>query len=191
MRKLLIYSVMALLLEGCVIPSLHPLYTEEDLILDDDLFGIWQDEDNTWDFLLSNDRHRGQDHNAKTISLVCTSKGVPAEFDLHMVQLGKYYYLDFIAREYDIRNELLDFHLMPFHNFARVNIEAEEVRIEFFDPEWLESLLEDNKIRIEHEYMETHELYVLTASTRSLQKFIEKYGDDPNAYSDPIILKRI
>lgn len=190
MRKLLICIGIALLLKACVIPSIHPLYTEDDLIINEDIFGLWREGGNSWDFQSYGERHGDSDMPAETISLVCTSNDEEAEFDLHLIKLGKYYYLDFIASDYDLKNELLDFHLMPFHNFARVEIKKEEIQIEFFNADWFADLLDNNKIRIKHEYMEALDIYVLTASTRSMQKFIEKYGDDPEAYEDPIVLKR-
>ena len=52
---------------------------------------------------------------------------------------------------------------------------------------WLADLLKNNKIRISHETIHKKyqdDSYILTASTDELQKFLIKYGNDPNAFVD-------
>lgn len=198
MRNILIFFGLFIIMHSCVIPSIHPLYTEEDLIIDERLIGIWGEEDDeaTWDFKLASER-RGSDlfdymdyPSEKSLSLIYREKNKSAEFNAHMIKLGDNYYLDFLPYEYEIDNGLLDIHLMPVHTFARIKIENNRITLEMFDPDWLKDLLDKNKIRIKHEYQSELKIYVLTASTRSLQKFIEKYGNDPEAYSDPLFLVR-
>lgn len=50
--KKLLFHLLAALLAGCVpVMSLHPLYTDEDVIFEEKLLGTWLDDSNdTWTF---------------------------------------------------------------------------------------------------------------------------------------------
>ncbi len=82
----------------------------------------------------------------------------------------------------------LGFHLFPVHTFAKVNIKQNNNIIEQFDINFLEELIEQNKIKISHE--KSGQNIILTASTGELQKFVVKYASDEDAFFDPIILNR-
>lgn len=47
MRKLiyLIFGILLFILSGCGVSSIHPLYTEQDVIFDPALLGDWTDKD--------------------------------------------------------------------------------------------------------------------------------------------------
>jgi hypothetical protein len=79
--------------------------------------------------------------------------------------------------------------MLPVHIFARVEFVDEGVEISFFDRDWLEELLEQNRIRIAHE--KTPEYFVLTASTDELQKFVIKYSDVEEAFVEASLLERV
>lgn len=73
---------------------------------------------------------------------------------------------------------------------ARIHItSSKQLSIEWLNEEWLAELFEQNKIRIQHEVVydgevkDDNKMYILTASTDELQKFILKYGSDPNAFT--------
>lgn len=49
MKKVILLSLSTvfLLLNGCPVKSLHPFYTENDLVFKEELLGQWIDEDST------------------------------------------------------------------------------------------------------------------------------------------------
>src|ERR1041385_7372623 len=89
MRTAIIITIVsiALLIAGCV-RSLHPLYTDKDLVFEKDLIGTWaQKEGNkdTWIF---------QQSGENAYDLIHTQKGAPAKFEAHLVRLDKFLFFD-------------------------------------------------------------------------------------------------
>lgn len=192
--KALIISVTIFLFLGSCIPSLFPLYFEKDLITNSDLIGIWKEDDshNTWAFYPDEDK--------KSYNLWFTEKennnnddgreGVLGIFETHLFKLGNNYFFDFFPGENDELDEkintLMEFHLVPAHTFAKVEISKDTIKILQFDIDHMEELLENGKIRIRH--VRPDDNIILTASTKELQEFFIKYSEDEDAFIDPIIL---
>lgn len=120
--------------------------------------------------------------------------GKKAAFDIHIIRLGGDLYMDFYPaelpkeeREKDLGmfespyNDLFSYHILPVHTFAKLKLDGDSLKIMMFDPDFLEKLLERRQIRIKHEKLEEGG-YVLTAPSEELQKFVEKYGNEKEAY---------
>ena len=186
--KTLIITVTIFLFLGSCIPSLFPLYFEKDLITNSDLIGIWKEDDspNTWAFYPDEDK--------KSYNLWFTEndgrEGVLGIFETHLFKLGNNYFFDFFPGENDELDEkintLMEFHLVPAHTFAKVEISKDTIKILQFDMDHMEELLENGKIRIRHVRVDDN--IILTASTKELQEFFIKYSEDEDAFIDPIIL---
>jgi hypothetical protein len=104
------------------------------------------------------------------------------------IQLDQHYYLDLFP--FDLFH--LDFwtsHLQPVHTFSKINLNRDSLSIQLFQDEWIEEQIRDHKVRIKHEKLD--EGVLITASTNELQQFIIKYGNEQEAYRDPILLNRI
>ncbi len=182
-RVILIVSIIVMLIVSGCIPSVHPLYSSDTLAENPLLEGTFMDEEMVrWEFRKEFDHYY----------LYMNEDGKEAFFFVHLVQLGDYFYLDFYPDKVDALeiNEFLLWHLLPVHLFARIEIHADNLELYFFDPEWLEDLLDERKIRIKHEKVTGN--YLITASTEELQKFVTKYGHLEEAYveSEPIVLNR-
>ena len=194
MKKLLIYSAVFLMLNACI-PSIHPLYTEEDIYLDDRILGNWVtngEEGQSWEFIRASEIKSGYFDDMpreKTARLYFTEQGERQGFDVRMLDLGGNTYFDISPNVINSDNSMLVTHLFPVHTFSKVEITDDQIKIRQFNEDWLAELIEQNKIRIKHEKTSDGDI-ILTASTRSLQKFIEKYGDDPEAYYEAVVLKR-
>ena len=178
--KLMVALGLATLVAGCV-PSLHPLYTDEDLVYDPALVGTWTEEESedTWTFRRVGD---------KSYDLIYTEGGVPARFDAHLVQLGESLFLDTYPGEPDIKNDFYLIHLVPAHTFSRIQIEGDILRYAMLDLDWLRRMISEKKVSIAHEQVDGGVL--LTASTTELQEFFIKYADDDKAFPDPTELHR-
>jgi hypothetical protein len=177
---------LALVLSACV-PSLNPLYNEQDLVFDPALVGRWAENDNaqdTWTFEKSGD---------KGYQAIYQEKGQTGEFDVHLVKLGEQLFLDFYPQDGGIkemdRNDFYRFHFLPVHTFARVSLSGSAVEMAFLDPDWLKKLLDREPKAIRHE-RRGEDGIVLTASTKDLQTFLLKYAGE--AFADkPTVLKRV
>ena len=198
-RIILLVATIALLLSGCVVYSFYPLYTENDLFENDLLLGEWFEDDDqdvvfsgagdSWHFIhpFIGDKNDGiRDKKSYVLTLTSTENGVVKEskFKVHVIKLAEEYFLDFYIDDYgdDDNITLSELHLVPVHTFAKLTVSDDKLEIRWFDPEWLEDLIKENKIRIHHE--DNGDFILLTANPKELQKFVSKYVDSEDAFED-------
>lgn len=174
---------------GCI-PSLHPLYTEKDLVFDPSIVGVWAEKEgdaskDSWEFTKARD---------KGYELVVREEGVAAKFYAHVVNLGAYRFLDTSPAEWTAEggpeHELLSYHLIPGHLFWKMWMKGGVLYLALLDPEWLEEKIDENALGVE--YAEVEDMIVLTAKTEELQKFVLKAVEDPRAFmvDEPLELHR-
>ncbi|WP_303917765.1 hypothetical protein [Draconibacterium sediminis] len=198
-RNVLLIAIITLLLSGCVVYSFYPLYTESDLFENDLLLGEWfEDDDNdvvfsgsddSWNFthpFVGDIKDSIRNKKSYVLSLTSTENGIVKEskFAVHVIKLADEYFLDFYIEDYgdDDNITLADLHLVPVHTFAKLSVSDDKLEIRWFDPEWLEDLIKENKIRIHHE--DNGDYILLTAKPKELQKFVSKYVDSEEAFED-------
>ncbi|MBD8488931.1 hypothetical protein IFO69_09260 [Echinicola sp. CAU 1574] len=197
-RISLLSLIILALVSSCVVPSLYPLYTRKDLITNSQLEGLWvgnesENERSTWKIWKSapNENNPEKSNNDKRYYLEHIQHGETVIFELFLLKLGDKLYLDFFPVDfasYKFENYMGATHIFPVHTFAKVELENGQISIYGFDGEFLEDLIEQNRIKISHE--EPSGSLLLTASPEELQKFVLKYSDDKNAFADePLILK--
>ncbi len=199
-KKLILFCCLLLIIVSGCIPSLHPLYTKKDLILDNSIIGTWVSEESksdqsVWIIKKYKDSHEPgplyinpHDFGDKLYRLEHIQSGDTIGFDLYLIKLDKYFYFDFYPQNYESDNEMRNMHLFPVHTFAKVNIKTNTIEIKQFNIDFLKKLIEQNKIKISHERSGRN--MILTAPTEELQKFVKKYTDADDAFVDPIILSR-
>lgn len=73
--------------------------------------------------------------------------------------------------------------MFPVHVFSEVAVERDTLRLALINPEWIQDQLTRRKIRLAHEEIEDGG-FLLTASTKDLQKVMLKHADDPEMFSD-------
>jgi hypothetical protein len=184
MNKTILPIAVALILtlQGCVIKSIYPFYKESDVSFRKELVGSWMDNDsNRWNIHVNPFKQ-----NSYELHYIKGSRDVT--FSGHLFTLDGHLYLDLFPVSSNAEEMLyFDVHLVPTHSVAIVEkLTAGEVRIKWLDEEWLRSLFSQNKIRISHEVImdsdakqgEDDHMYLLTASTDELQKFLVKYHDE-------------
>jgi hypothetical protein len=91
--------------------------------------------------------------------------------------------------DYELDHEFLSWHMIEANNFSKVWITEDSLSLGFFDPAYLEELIDKNRIKISH--IRHDNGILLTARTKELQKFVIKYGDDQDAILEPDVFKRI
>lgn len=206
-KFLIIVAIFTVLVSSCTVISFYPLYTEDVLINNDNILGKWVTVDEfgpdskgmdtlVWEITFNDEKlvnkynalfERGEkkEPNKYTYSLFLyhsSSPEVKTEFQLHLVDLNGETYIDFFPEEWNPQNMIIGFHLIGVHTFAKVKICDDEIVINWFDSEWFAKKLEDSKVRIKHERNSADIL--LTAHPKELQKFVIKYSNDENAFTD-------
>ena len=191
--KLAVLLGIFVLSVSCVL-SLHPLYTEKDLVVEPKLEGNWADKEGKefWTFEKSGEK-------SYKLTIVQKEKGSESseksgedesvKFDVHLVKLGNYIFMDLYPQEPDIKNDFYKWHLLPAHSFSRIWIEQDIVRISMLSIDWFKKMIEKKKVKIAYEKIDENR-FVLTAPTEKLQKFILKYAEDSEAFPEPAELYR-
>ena len=176
---------LAVVLQGCIVKSLHPFYATTDVVYKKDLINTWLDQDgNRW--IISQVKEEPMAY-----EMTVAKDGKSAVFLTHLFQLEGSLFLDFrpLASDGSV-NDLFEMHLLPSHSVAKVvKLNDEVVEIKWFNEEWLHKLFSQNRIKISHEVIvedysgkDEDKSYVLTASTEELRKFLIKYGNDDSAF---------
>ena len=98
-KKLLFY-LLAAIMGGCI-PSLHPLYTEKDLIFEEKLLGIWGKSDEYWKF------QEATDSNSYDLTTMIDQD--EGKFVAHLVKLDNMLFLDlsYLSSDHDLSRGLI------------------------------------------------------------------------------------
>lgn len=173
-------GLLAAALSGCV-PSVYPLYREQDVEFDPALVGAWRPEPGAEPWVFSK-----ADETSYRLQIMDQSgEGL---FTAHLVRLGKdLLFLDLVPVKRAVDEHMNRFYqnlFTPVHTFYRVRQIAPELQMAAIDLEWLKKYLGEHPRALAHR---THEedpgWIVLTAPTDELQKFVRKHADRFKDYS--------
>ena len=193
-KKLLFY-MLAVLLGGCLpVMSLHPLYTEKDVLLDKKLYGTWMDDSSdsksTWEF-------KNIDEPKNAYNLIFTDEeGQKGSFVAHLVKLQDRLFLDIFPSELPWEPEdpnKMDWpyntlFLIPAHTFVKIDSIEPQLKLRLTLESDMKDLLKENPNAVKH--TSVGDRLVITGSTKELQEFVLKYVDDEKLFTDEIILSR-
>lgn len=199
MKKTVLTTAFALLLiflSGCL-TTLHPIFSEKDLVYDPKLIGVWNTEnegkkrkviisnlatENSLELPgnISTIKQQGyfityKDENGKTSD----------QYIAFLAHIGKHLYFDYFPADKKEDRKLDEFfgvHFVRMHTSFRVEILKDGgFELSQLDGSYVKSLIDEKKIRISHE-TDADDNIVITASTKELQQYLLKYGDEPSAY---------
>ncbi|OGF58306.1 MAG: hypothetical protein A2Y62_18560 [Candidatus Fischerbacteria bacterium RBG_13_37_8] len=175
--KLLLLFLVVVVMSGCVVRSLQPLFTEKDLVFKTELVGTWTQPDakaeEYWQF------EKGDETSYK---LIYKGEDGTAEFDVHLVKLKNNFFLDFLPTGLKEGNDFYRFHFIESHSFARIWIEKDSFRMSVLNYDWFSKMIDNGKIKIAHEKVD--DTIIVTAATKDLQKILIKYADDKEAFPE-------
>ncbi|MBN1804866.1 MAG: hypothetical protein JW837_06415 [Sedimentisphaerales bacterium] len=200
-KKTLFY-LLAALLGGCLpVVSLHPLYTEKDLIFEQKLLGKWVDDPNnpetTWRFSRIEEMEK-----AYGLEFF-DGEGKKGSFIAHLVRLQSdgtpkktMLFLDVFPAQMpweieDPNKVELPYNalfLMPVHTFIKIDSIEPDLKMRLTNEEDMKKLLAEKPSAVEHTFIEKR--LILTASTKELQNFLLKYADDERVFKNEIVLGR-
>ena len=173
--------LLALLL-SCV-PSLHPIYTEEDVIFDPELLGTWSEggSEETWAFSA---------HEPRSYRLLVTDdEGRQGRFVVHLAEIDGKRFLDLFPEQ--LNDEMNDFykqHFLQVHTFLFLEEIEPRLRMAPMDHDWLSEYLQEHPNAIGHE--EVGDQIVFTAPTKELQNFVLQHLRTEGAFDEPSNLLR-
>lgn len=186
-KQFLVLAVLlAVLVQSCIVKSLHPFFSEIDVVFKNELLNTWTDQDgNKWKISPVKEK-------PNAYQMTFNKDGKQAVFMVHLFNLEGNLFLDFLPLASDSEEiDLFNMHLLPSHSVAKVEKMTDQtVVITWFNEEWLRDLFDHNKIKIAHEAIADEKpkdkddrYYILTASTEELRKFLIKYGNDEKAFT--------
>jgi len=173
---------LLLVMTGCI-PTLHPLYTEADLIFDPSLVGEWTGKDGkeTWTFTKSTEKEYKL--------LYVDEDGKKGEFDVNLLKVKDNQFLDFFPLEPSLKeNDFYKAHLLPVHTFMRVQQIEPTLQLVMLKLDWLEKFLKENPGAIRHE--KEGNRILITAQPKELQAFLIKHEKTADAWSESDPLTR-
>ena len=174
-RNLGAFILCFLLLAGCV-PSLHPLYTENELVFKPSLLGTWAEEGGgvSYEFI-KND--------SSSYTMIYTEDSIPSDFTAHLTKIGDHLFLDLLPEEPECGNDFHKGYLISAHSFYKVSLEKNVLRLDGLAIDWLSDLYQDGKTELRREILQGDD-FVLTASTKELQEFVLKYAENDSAFPE-------
>ena len=180
------------ILAGCYVPSIHPLYTKQDVIFNPELVGQWRDSEagkSQWVFVQKEDKAYG-------LRITQEDKKVFV-FTVYLLKVGDYHYLDLFPDTEDETNDsFLLKNMLPVHTFIRIKQLTPTLDVEVMNSEWLAKVLKESPALIKHEKMPVGEkekeeyLTVLTAQPKELQAFLVKHEKTDKVWNKLNSLKK-
>jgi hypothetical protein len=175
-------AAAAACLIGCV-PSLHPIYTPDNVVFEPRLEGKWvtADGDESWVFTAENDR--GYD------LLYTDSEDKEGRFEVYLTRADGVTFLDLYPREPDLQSACLyRCLLVPVHTFLKADLEGDQLTLAVADIDWLEEHLEAHPDALAHERM--GEGFLLTAQPEALRSFFAGLAKQGKGFGEPMPLRR-
>ncbi len=204
-RLSLLGVLLTALTSGCVVPSLHPIYTSEDAIFEEKLLGEWQEDKpdsnkeskTRWQFSKAVEKPKGKAGAAHdtpekpSYRLLISDDDKQAEFLAHLAKIQDTLFLDVQPADPELKkvSERQLGLLIPAHTFFWVESIDPQLQIRILDPGWLKKLLKKSPEAIAHQVVDDR--IILTAPTPELQKFFLQHTKTKGAYKDPGKFKRV
>ena len=193
-KKLLFY-LLAAILGGCVpVMSLHSLYTEEDVVFEENLVGTWVDDPDspktTWEFSRAGAKE-------KAYKLVYSDdEGKKGSFVVHLVKLENRLFLDVLPSQFPSEQQDWEkmkwaynfFFFVPAHTFIKIDSIEPKLKMRRTVNDEMKELFKEEPNAVKHELVEDE--IILTASTKELQAFVLKYAYDIRVFPTKIVLTR-
>ena len=110
------------------------------------------------------------------------------EFEAYLVRLGGTWFLDFFPKSISEGDEFYRIHFLRAHSIARIEIREDSVEMTFLSASWLKKKIEEKSVDTPHEM--TDGSLLLTGTTGEVQELAFLFGNDDEAFSDPLTLER-
>ena len=169
--------IPVLLLTGCMVSSLNPIYTDKDLVFRPELIGNWQG-DGAEEVLTFE-----QGSEPKTYRITLPSEGKTLTLSGHLTELNGKTYLDLTVADMPDSKLLPEVtFLTPIHLFFEIEVNGDTLRWRSMSSEWAKERREKHHLWISHQANDGSTL--LTADTPRVQRFLRRWQNEKDAWSD-------
>lgn len=199
--SIIIFAALLLLMPGCGLLTLHPIFTPGDLLVDNRLPGKWKTGDGYTEFepatKVAMDEIPEKLRPFVNKFYLCTRSsddGTKESRDLaFLVKIGNNYFIDMYPLSTDKTKNIDEFfssHELKMHTISKLEFKNGSMKLIGFKDNYVEDLIKNREVRIRHSFVtapdksENQKDIVITASTKELQAFLLKYGDRKEAYDD-------
>lgn len=174
----------------CCTPTLHPIYTDEDIVFYPELLGVWVGDEDT-DIQLEFTQYE-----ENVYRLVLTDEeNLTGNFIVHLVSIGDLLYMDLYPEGPDLdTSNIYYFHLVPIHSFTRIDSIDPQLSISMIDGDWLDEFMEENPDVLSYEMLQddwSGERLLFTANTGDIQDWLIEYAENEEMYGEPLVFTRI
>jgi hypothetical protein len=211
MKKInFIISTLILVATSSCVTSLRPLVTYNTAIADNRVEGAWEQEGQEYivqkvfnsDFYkknkkdlektsqLSEKNKRDSVLYSKSYIIKYSKEGLEYLLFGSMIKLNGRLFMNFTPADLnstDSTKDVPEFNLanpITSHTIARVEFSnTNTMKLDFIDGDFLYKQINAGRMKIKHETDELYDTFLITASTRELQQFLEKYGNDSRFFS--------
>lgn len=163
---------LLLALAGCV-PSLHPLYTEKDLVEEPAVVGTWTNGKET--YLIE---RKGE----KEYLLTYRKEEEAAVYRMRLLRLEKLLFADLYPADAALPSGLYAGSVVPAHTFYRLEAGKDALRFALaIDPEWFKALDGKERAAVRHEEVGEGKdpMLVFTDGTAAMQKLALRRAQAP------------
>lgn len=184
---ILLSLFLFVIMNACLVVSIHPVGTIHQRLYDRDLVGLWAQGDGFYHFQSLGDslydlKIYGPEDNKEFDTL---------HFEVGLYEVGDYLFLDYYPHDEIKRSkQMLYNNYLPVHTFAKIEKHgADRFDLFYFDYDRLQKLFEQNRIRLRYENVE--DVTVLTDGTAEIQRFLQKYAGNTEAFNEREELERL
>ncbi len=172
-------------LSACVpLPSVNPLWDEENAVFEPALVGTWISEDND-EIITIVETGRNE------YRMVYVSGNEASQYEVHAVRLDGRLFLD-LCPDKDLLEERLQSEayipLVTTHFFLRAILGPDGLELAALDDEAIEKRLDRGEIEIPN--VKSPDGLLLTAQTEELQDLVARCADDPDVWSELSVYHR-
>ena len=202
-----LFAVCSIFLFSSCLVTLNPLFNSDDYIPNDSILGKWVSHSKNsyycyWEFQKETytDNTNKVSYWLKFYEVEDSVTGDTAEFRIGLGKIGKSYFIDIFpmsisksdSTKYSSpKNSFYNMHQIPVYTFYKIQFENDTLLLLRMDYDWFKKSQKSGKININHSKKDNESNEVITASTKDLKKFVKKFSENKEAFSDTLKLVRI
>jgi hypothetical protein len=181
--RLLAALIGVVLLTGCWMQSLHPIYTDDTVVFEESLVGNWTNGEGGD---LRFDRHGAH---AYRLTFTADTEDRPIQLGAHLTRIDDRLFLDAVLTDIDDEvEELIGGHVLPVHWIFRLELRGERLLLSEPSMHRIKTMLQESPELVGHTLVDGR--LILTDETAALRRFITESLAGDDAWSSPESFRR-